>query len=181
VHDHRRRVDHAADQDVQAADVVQRQRAEPTVVLLHPERVRGRARAGGMVRVGQLDRLRRARGAGRLDQGVDRGWLEGRSQWGVRGRTARGGPRGVRRRSRREHRTEARQRVQQLGEAEPGRMGHPDPVTGRHPCSCELAGAAARALVELREGQRAVVGGDRHVPGPGTCCGGQPVVHFSGG
>ena len=116
VEDHRRRVDHAANQHVQAADVMERQRAQPPIVRPYTERVGRRQRAGRVVGVGQLDRLGDASGAGGADHRVHGVRVEARTQ----GSAVVPGPASALRcrRTGLDHRTHARERVQQLGEAQ---------------------------------------------------------------
>ena len=87
VDDRGRAVDRGAQQDRQAADVAQRQRAEPALVGVDAERDRAAQRAPEPVAVGEADRLGLGRGPAGVDE--DRGRVE------VVGRRARSGSPGA--------------------------------------------------------------------------------------
>jgi hypothetical protein len=167
-------VDCRPDEDVEPADVVQRQRAQPTIAGLGADRIcRGR-RARGVVAMGQPNQLRlagRARGGDHRVHGVR--WMiqseRGRALAVQRQSCAR-----LLRRQRLERRAAARQRVQQRRERERGRGGRLHPLAGRH---VEPARQLAGSGVQLRVRQAAVVGLDRQPVGVLLCRCREPIPH----
>ena len=141
----------------EAADVVERQRAEPAVGRVDAERAGGGGGAGGVVGEGQLDRLGLAGGAGGVDDGVD----------GVRDRARCGAPTSVRA-------APSSRRLGRIARAGTGAKAAPRRGTAwssaanarpggwetrtrspaSTPCAASTRAAAVGALVELGVGQR---------------------------